>query len=112
MVNSKIKTYFNFLKRSNKIIYGYDQIKNYNKKAYLIISSYCFSDKEKLIKKASLLNCKLYETDIETLSILLETQNCKAILIKNFELAKAILKENNNLNLLREVNLIESNTKQ
>ena len=113
MKSLKIKTYFNFLKRSGKIIYGFDNIKEYNKKAYLIIINNEFKEKSKIIEKVKQLpNCRLFECSQENLNNLLEITNCKIVLIKNYELSKAILLENEKINLLREVELIESNTKQ
>ena len=113
MNNLKIKTYFNLLKKANKIVYGYDNIKNYHKKAYLIIMSNNYNIKNKIIQKAKeFANCLVYEIEQEGINNLLELTNCKVILINNYELSKAILLENENLNLLREVKLIESNTKQ
>ena len=111
MPTKKIKAYYNLLKRCCKIIYGYDNIKLYNKKAYLIICSETFNNKEKLELKAKLLQCLLYETSQENLNYFLDSPNCKVVLIKNYELAKAILKENDKIKLIREVKLIEPNTK-
>lgn len=109
MNNLKIKTYFNLLKRSGKIIYGYDNIKTYRKKAYLIIFAENFKNKNSIINQFN--NCKVYETSENNLNLLLDKDNCKIVLIKNFELTKAILLENEKINLLSEVKLIESNTK-
>ena len=109
---NKIKTYINFLKRSQKIVYGWDTIEAYKKKAFLIIYSDDISNKQKVINKAKMLNCKLFETSFENINKLLDTSNCKIVLIKSYELANAILNENQKINLLREVNLIESTTKQ
>ena len=112
MEHRKIKTYFNLLKRSGKIIFGNDAIQKYKKKAYLIIITNNFSDKINIIKKSVTLNCKLYETDFKVLNDLLETNNCKVVLIKNYDLANAIIVENLKINLLREVIVFESTTKQ
>ena len=95
MQNSKIQSYLGFAKKSNDIIYGIDNLKEYNKKMPLVIYSDEISERslkvlnnlveEKKWKMIKLKNLKLDD--------LLFTQNCKVIGIKNENLSKAILEQ-------------------
>lgn len=111
MQNNKIKTYINFAIKSNKIVYGLDNISAYNKKAFLIIIDEGVNAKFKqnIINIATKLQTPLVEAAQEILNEMLNTSNCKAILLRNKSLADAIIKENLSTKTLREVNLIESN---
>lgn len=94
MIN-KIKSYLGFAKKSNEIIYGFDNLNTTKKNIKLILYSDSISEKslknlrylanEKKWKMAKLIKTSLDE--------LLNTSNCKIVGIINENLAKAILKQ-------------------
>ena len=102
-LESKVATYLGFAIKSNKIIYGYDALKDYNKKLYLILV--CNTANEKYIEftktKKSQTNCDIYKVVQGSLDELLHRSNCKIIGIKSKDLATAII--NNKSDILVEV---------
>ena len=102
-MENKIATYLGFAIKSNKIIYGYDSLKEYNKKLYLVIV--CNTANEKYIEfakqKQTQTQCDIYKVAKGTLDDLLHRANCKMIGIKSKDLAVAII--NNKSDILVEV---------
>lgn len=92
-MNNKISAYLGFAIKSGKVIFGYDNLKDYNKKLYLIII--CHSANNKYIdfslSKQKTTGCDLLRTKDVLLDQLVNKVNCKIIGIKNKELATAII---------------------
>jgi hypothetical protein len=98
-LESKIATYLGFAIKSNKIIYGYDSLKEYNKKLYLIIVCNTANDKyvEFAKSKKTQTNCDVYKVERGTLDVLMHRVNCKIIGIKSKDLATAIIKNKSDI---------------
>ncbi len=104
-MENKVSTYLGFAIKSNNIIYGIDNLRDYNKKLYLIILCKTANDKSLTIAKnlrEKNKNCTVMTTNDNTLSELLHLDNCKMIGIKNHSLAQAII--DNALDILVGVN--------
>ena len=102
-MENKISAYLGFAMKSNKVIFGYDNLKLYNKKLYLIIICKSANDKytQFAIDKQKQTNCDVYVTKDIILDDLIFKSNCKIIGVKNKELATAII--NNKADILVEV---------
>ena len=102
-MENKVSTYLGFAIKSNKVIFGFDNLKVYNKKLYLIII--CKSANEKYItfakEKQNITKCDVYKTNDILLDDLVFKSNCKIIGVKSNELATAII--NNKADILTEV---------
>ncbi len=101
-MTNKVSTYIGFAIKSGKVIFGYDNLKLYDKKLYLIILCKTANDKYiQLAKnKQNITNCEICKTT-DLLGNLIYKTNCKMIGIKNKELATAII--NNKADILVEV---------
>ena len=97
----KIVSYLGFAIKSNKIVYGQDNLEKYHKKMYLILV--CHTAKEKMIDfakaKAKDLGCKLAMTN-DDLSILISRDNCKILGITNESLSSAVLTCTDDIDIL------------
>jgi hypothetical protein len=102
-LENKVATYLGFALKSNKVIFGFDNLKVYNKKLYLIIT--CCSANEKYItfakEKKLETKCDVYKTNNIILDDLIHKSNCKIIGVKSKDLATAIT--NNKADILIEV---------
>ena len=99
---NKIGGYIGLARRANYLIIGSDNIKNYNKKLYLIIlSNDCGVNVESIgrnkagIYKIPCIKCK-YD-----LSEFLDVSNCKIIGVKNKGLSEQILKYSDDFELVQ-----------
>lgn len=95
-MNSKIKSYVGFAVKCGKVLYGVDNIENYKKTPYIILTSPLLSEnsRAKLNKKIEDKEITVIEVDLEAI---LPGRNCKALGILEKNLAKAIkeaVKEN------------------
>lgn len=92
-MEDKISTYIGFARKSNKVIFGIDNLKKYDKKLYLIIVCHSANNKyiDFALNKKVLTGCQLFRTNGILLHELTYTDNCKIIGIKNKELAAAII---------------------
>lgn len=90
---NKVSAYIGFAIKSNKVIFGIDNLEKYNQKLYLIIV--CSSANNKYIDFAKSMkvktNCDILITKDVLLGDIISRPNCKIIGIKNKELAMAIL---------------------
>ncbi len=88
----KIKTYLGFSVKSNQIVYGIDNLISTRKKVHLIIACKTLTDNglNQLLKFASKEHIKVVSPNEETLSELLNKNNCKIIGLTNGNLSKAI----------------------
>lgn len=93
-MENKISAYIGFAKKSNKVIYGMDNLKVYDKKLYLIIV--CMRGNNKYIdfalSKKKETGCDVLRTNGVLLDELAATNNCKILGIKSKELSTAIIK--------------------
>ncbi len=102
-MENKISAYLGFAMKANKVIFGFDNLKKYDKKLYLIIICKSANDKynQFSLEKKKITNCDVYKTNNILLDDLIFKSNCKIIGIKNKELATAII--NNKADNLVEV---------
>ncbi len=89
----KIEKYLGFCKKSNSIIYGFDNIKKEKKQIFGILL--CSSANEKLKLQINHI-CETRKIKLKvlkdlTIDELLNTNNCKVIALTNENLSKAIL---------------------
>lgn len=89
---NKVITYVGFAIKSNKIIWGADNILEYKKKIHLVIVSDDInkSAMNKLSKDCEIKNIRIIVVDIKTLKAFTKKDNCKAIAIRDYNLANAI----------------------
>ena len=102
MQNSKIKSYLGFAKKSNEIIYGIDNLEQYNKKISLVVYSNEISERSLKVLNNLVINKKWKMVKLKNLKLddLLYTKNCKVIGIKNENLGNAILKQVDEIEIL------------
>jgi len=102
-LENKVCAYLGFAMKANKVIFGFDNLKAYNKKLYLVLV--CKSANEKYIafakEKQNITKCDVYKTTDKLLDDLVFKSNCKILGIKSKELATAIIK--NKADILTEV---------
>lgn len=93
METNKIKAYLGFCIRSGGIVFGVDNIEQHRKRAYLIIVDKDLSENSmKTIEKSNeRLNCPVLQTEDGLLEQLLCRPTVKAVLIRDKNLAAAIL---------------------
>ncbi len=89
----KIEKYLGFCKKSNTIIYGFDNIKKEKKQIFFVLL--CSSANEKLKTQINHIcetrKIKLKVLKDVTIDDILHTNNCKVIALTNENLSKAIL---------------------
>ncbi|MEG1509100.1 MAG: hypothetical protein RR454_01475 [Clostridia bacterium] len=92
MINSKVKTYIGFAIKSNKVIWGLDNLLTTKKIPYLIVIDNTLGEvsSRKLQQWLDKNNIPKVEID-EPLAGIFNKQNCKLIGIRNKELANAII---------------------
>ena len=90
---NKAKGYLNLAKSGGYVIFGTDNLKGYTHKLYLVIFR---EDGGKTIEKAldrlKVLNIEQIQLSIEDFNLLVGTQNCKILGIKNKGLSVQIIK--------------------
>ena len=91
---SKVKGLVNIANKGGYLIIGADNLKNYNKKLYLILRS---DDSGKNIikiceKQKERTSCAVEVIEKQIMPNLVSMENCKVVGIKNLGLAKEILK--------------------
>lgn len=90
MNREKIKSYLGISHKAGYLIIGADNLKNYNKKLYLILVDKNISNTlQKVINK---FEGQIQVEIIENLNELVEIENCKIVGIKNYGLANEIIK--------------------
>lgn len=89
----KIKTYLGFSVKSNQIVYGIDNLITTKKKVHLIVACKTLTDNglNQLLKFANKNKIEVVSPIEETLSELINRNNCKIIGLTNGNLCKAIL---------------------
>lgn len=92
-MNDKISAYLGFAIKSGKVIFGIDNLKDYDKKLYLVIICESANDKytDLALSKRLKTGCDLLKTKGVLLDNLVNKSNCKILGIKNKELATAII---------------------
>ncbi len=105
MQQNKLKTYLGFAVKSNSIVFGFDNLLETRKKVCCVIYSHDINLKieQKLLDLCKYKNWALIKlTENDTLSVLLNRENCKVIGITNKDLVNGILQQNINLILRGE----------
>lgn len=89
-MNSKIKTYLGFCKKSGKLVIGFNEIEKRTKKIYLIIIEKATGENtfKKIVKKAQEKSCPLLICNASLTEYVCE--ECKTVAIGNKSLADAI----------------------
>ena len=88
MDREKIKGYLGIARKAGYLIIGVDNLKNYNKKLYLILADYELSN---TINKTLALFSNIHHEIVENLGELVSIEKCKIVGIKNHNLAEQIL---------------------
>ena len=90
----KIRTYLGFSLRAGKVIFGVDDIETYKKKIHLLLVDDGLGEnsKKKIYKANEQLKAPLYIVEAGLLGNLLHREQVKAIGVKDFSLAQAIIK--------------------
>lgn len=91
----KIESYIGFAVKSNKIIYGIDNIEKAKKKVYLLVLSFTASEnlREQAQRFSERKNVPIVETVVPLEDIVFKS-NCKIIALTDENMAKAV-RENN-----------------
>ena len=89
MNREKVKNYLGICHKAGYLIIGSDNLKNYDKKLYLILID---NDNSKTIQKTVSRFSEVEKIEIENLGELLSIASCKVVGIKNFGLSEEIRK--------------------
>ena len=92
-MNNKLETYLGFAVKSNKVVFGFDNLCETRKKVKLVVCSPSVNDK---VKQKLILLCKHKKWQmVETLDLLenlIHRDNCKVVGIIDENLSSAIMK--------------------
>ena len=89
-MNSKVETYIGFAIKKGSVVFGCDNIANYRKKVYLLLSTKTLSDNSLAVLQAVARKRELQLLTIDDYDILIK-RNCKALAICDKSLADAII---------------------
>ena len=102
LTNSKLKSYLGFSIKSNKVIFGIDNLEATKKPVQLVIC--CNTIAENSFKKLSFLcyrnDWTLVQTTKSTIAEMIKRENCKIIGILDSNLAKAIKTQENEIKII------------
>ncbi|MBQ3494572.1 MAG: hypothetical protein IJA69_04070 [Clostridia bacterium] len=89
---NKIKGLISIAKKANYIVFGADNLKNYNKKLYLLIkANNAGKDIQKICEKYIEFGIDCIEFDFNDMQNITNLDNCKILGLKNKGLSEAIL---------------------
>ena len=99
----KIRAYLGFCLRAGKIIFGVDDIEMHRKKIHLLLVDEGLADNslKRLVKANESFSAPLLTAEAGLLGELLHRPQVKAVAIKDFNLAKAILQAAGNQTQLK-----------
>lgn len=102
-INNKLISYFGFSVKSNKILFGIDNILGSNKKQALVVLCSTINEKnqQKLLNFCEKKNIAIVKLKVLTLAEILKRDNVKSVSIINFELAQAIFSLIENFEILK-----------
>ena len=102
LTNSKLKSYLGFSIKSNKIIFGIDNLESTKKNVRLVICCNTLADNsfKKLCNLCYRRDWKLVQLTNSTISELIQRENCRILGILDSNLANAIEKQENEIKII------------